>query len=63
VRYLEASDSKQPNATTKLHLGSSYLKVGDRVRGVGMLQAAIAMDPKLVQSKTFQETAAGVSIR
>jgi tetratricopeptide (TPR) repeat protein len=55
TRYLERAASKQSDSTTLLHLGSAYMKIGDRTRGSQMLQSAMASDPAIVQSKAFQE--------
>jgi Flp pilus assembly protein TadD len=63
LKYLERAASKQQDSTTKLHLGSAYVKLGDRTRGVQMLQAALAMDPKIVQSKAFREIMGATLLR
>jgi Flp pilus assembly protein TadD len=63
VRYLERAASKQQDSTTKFHLGSAYVKMGNRTRGVQMLQSALAMDPNIIQTKAFQEIMASASPR
>jgi Flp pilus assembly protein TadD len=55
VKYLERAASKQQDSTTKLHLGSALVKVGEQTRGVQMLQSALAMDPKIAEAKAFRE--------
>jgi tetratricopeptide (TPR) repeat protein len=63
IKYLEQAAAKRSDAIMKLHLGSVYLKTGDRDRGLRLLRAAIASDPKISQSKVFKEITAGSSIR
>ncbi|HEY7615300.1 MAG TPA: tetratricopeptide repeat protein [Terriglobales bacterium] len=55
IQHLEQAVSKEPTGLRKSHLALAYIKSGDRKRGRDMIDAALKMDPKLSESRSFQE--------
>jgi tetratricopeptide (TPR) repeat protein len=60
VVHLESANSKQPSGVRKAHLGAAYIKTGDVNRGGALIEAAMKLDPKLSQSKAFQNMMAEI---
>jgi tetratricopeptide (TPR) repeat protein len=59
VPHLEAAVAKAPSARRKYHLAMAYLKVGDRQRGVTVLEQAVMMDPKLPEAQEARQVLVG----